>query len=57
VLLRQKKLIVAGIPCVKLIILSEQEHSAGLPPEKKIEKNNINNMQNIGAKVLSSIFF
>ena len=26
--------------------------SVDLPPEKKIEKNNINNMQNIGAKVL-----
>jgi len=26
--------------------------SAGLPPEKKIKKNNVNNMQNIGTKVL-----
>jgi len=26
--------------------------SVGLPPAKKIEKNNINNMQNIAAKVL-----
>jgi len=26
--------------------------SAGLPAAKKIEKNNINNMQNIAAKVL-----
>ena len=28
------------------------KNSVDLPPEKKIEKNNVNNMQNIGTKVL-----
>ena len=34
------------------VVLISSDYSAGLPPEKKIEKNNVNNMQNIGTKVL-----
>ena len=42
----------AGICDVVTLKVEEMENSVDLPPEKKIEKNNTNNMQNIAAKVL-----